>query len=321
MITVYDTSEGSLNMGDHIIMQAAKSELKSMFEDGDFKYYSTHKVLSSSELEQAWSNDLAFVCGTNLLRSSWRLRAEKNQWSIRFFDAFKIKPVILFGVGWNSYRDRVKWTARFFYNKALRKDILHSVRDNYTKKKLESCGINNVINTGCPTLWSLTESKLVQIPQSKANSVIFTLTDYRQDRASDTFLIETLAKSYETLYFWPQGSGDEKYLGELMERVEIDNIKINIISNSLSDFDRMLASSDIDYVGTRLHAGIRALQMSKRAIIIGVDNRALEMKKDFNLPVIEREQHQELIESINTNWQPSLNIPWDEIKIWKSQFI
>ena len=47
-------------------------------------------------------------------------------------------------------------------------------------------------------------------------------------------------------------------------------------------------SENIDYVGTRLHAGIRALQHKKRTIIIGIDNRAIEKAKDFNLTVIDR---------------------------------
>ena len=41
-------------------------------------------------------------------------------------------------------------------------------------------------------------------------------------------------------------------------------------------------------VGTRLHAGIRALQKGNQALILSVDNRATEINKDINIPVISR---------------------------------
>jgi polysaccharide pyruvyl transferase WcaK-like protein len=319
MITVYDTASGSLNIGDYIIMEAANNELKKIFLDEDFQYFATHKVLSKEDLQKAWLNPLAFVCGTNLLRGSWRFKAEKNQWCVGFFDAFKMQPAILLGVGWNNYRKKTKLRAKIFYKNALSKNIIHSVRDNYTKEKLLSCGVRNVVNTGCPTLWALDEKHLSSIPKYKSNSVIFTLTDYRKNVELDIKIINSLLKHYEDIYFWPQGSGDLSYLNELIHNDNID--KINILEESLAAFDSILKNEKVDYIGTRLHAGIRALQKSRRSIIIGVDNRAIEMHKDINLPVVKREEIQQLNELIQKEWQPKLNIPWNEIEKWKSQFL
>jgi hypothetical protein len=321
MITVYDTATGSLNIGDHIIMEAAKKELDSMFMEEMFDYFATHKVLTKEELNRAWLNPLAFVCGTNLLRGSWRFKAEKNQWSISFLDGFKMQPAILLGVGWNNYRKKTKLRAKIFYRNSLRKDILHSVRDNYTKDKLASCGIHNVINTGCPTLWNLDNNHLSTIPKAKSGAVVFTLTDYRKDISLDKKIINILKSQYEHVYFWPQGSKDTSYLIEdIGSDNDVETSDILILEESLAAFDTLLQNKEVDYVGTRLHAGIRALQKSKRSIIIGVDNRAIEMRKDFNLPVVEREQIEELNMWIHNDWQPSLNIPWKEIERWKSQF-
>ena len=56
------------------------------------------------------------------------------------------------------------------------------------------------------------------------------------------------------------------------------------MSPTLEAFDNLLESEiDLDYIGTRLHAGIRAIQKKRRSIIIGVDNRALEMQKTLIL--------------------------------------
>ncbi|MGO2967335.1 polysaccharide pyruvyl transferase family protein [Psychrobacter sp. AOP22-C1-22] len=322
MITVYDTATGSLNIGDYIIMEAAKRELNDMFKDEIFDYFATHKVLTREELNRAWINSLAFVCGTNLLRGSWRFKAVKNQWSISFFDGFKMQPAILLGVGWNNYRKKTKLRAKIFYRNALRKDILHSVRDNYTKEKLALCGIHNVINTGCPTLWGLDDNHLSTIPKAKSGTVVFTLTDYRKDIELDKKIIKILKKQYEHVYFWPQGSKDRSYLIEELGSDSVTEINdILILEESLAAFDTLLQNGEVDYVGTRLHAGIRALQKSKRSIIIGVDNRAIEMQKDINLPVVRRERVEELDRLIEEEWQPELNIPWCEIKKWKAQFL
>ena len=49
--------------------------------------------------------------------------------------------------------------------------MTHSVRDSYTKKMLNSIGINNVVNTSCPTVWNITPDHLATIPDTKAKYV------------------------------------------------------------------------------------------------------------------------------------------------------
>ena len=57
----------------------------------------------------------------------------------------------------------------------------------------------------------------------------------------------------------------------------------------MQGYDSFLENTkNIDYVGTRLHGGMRALQHEKRTIILGIDNRAIELNKDYNIPVIEQ---------------------------------
>lgn len=321
MITVYDTACGSLNMGDEIIMDAVMMQLESMFSHDQFCRYPTHYALAPKTLKKAWKNQLAFVGGTNLLRNYWRYRARKNQWSIGFFDGFKMQPAILMGAGWNSYAEKPEWKAKIFYNNALSKEYLHSVRDQYTLEKLKACGIDNVINTGCPTLWQLTPEHLKQVPNHKARSVVFTLTDYSRDLEADVKLIQCLNDHYSTLYFWAQGSDDNQYFDQLAQQYPQLFSKIVRIPTSLSAYNALLKDQDIDFIGTRLHAGIRALQLKKRVIIIGIDNRALEMHKDFNLPVVERHDFVLLKQRIQADWQPNIQVPFDMIVRWKNQFI
>jgi hypothetical protein len=58
------------------------------------------------------------------------------------------------------------------------------------------------------------------------------------------------------------------------------------------------------------------------AMIIGVDNRAIEIKKDINLNVIERTDSIKLKNWVQgkTNTGP-LKLPLENINSWKNQFL
>lgn len=77
----------------------------------------------------------------------------------------------------------------------------------------------------------------------------------------------------------------------------------------------------VDFVGTRLHGGIRALQKNIRTIIIGVDNRALEKKKDFHLPVIDRNEIEDLEYLIQKDYKLDIKLPNDNINKFKKSFL
>lgn len=73
--------------------------------------------------------------------------------------------------------------------------------------------------------------------------------------------------------------------------------------------------------GTRLHAGIHALNYKVRSIILAVDNRATEMGRDVNLPVIQRSEIGEKLESkINTDFTTDIRINQKNIRLFTEQF-
>src|SRR5690606_35276321 len=143
--------------------------------------------------------------------------------------------------------------------------------------------------------------------------VVTTITDYLRDPARDKIMLETLKQEYEQVHIWLQGSRDLQYVNQLTDG-------ISFIPPKLSSFDNFLEKNTCDYVGTRLHAGIRALQKKRRAIIIGIDNRATEMHKDIGLPVLERMQIESLRDKIHDRSPIQLHQHWDNIETWKSQF-
>ncbi|POE02265.1 polysaccharide pyruvyl transferase family protein [Pectobacterium odoriferum] len=314
-ILVFDTSIASLNIGDQIIMDAVYGIISSLFPYSQIFNSSTHDIIGKQTYKLNRLSQYSFVGGSNLLSSDHRFafKRNKNQWAVDIRDSRRLNNVILLGAGWKSYQSIPSFLTKFLYSKLLSGRYSHAVRDNYTYNMLRNIGIDNVINTGCPTMWGLDAEHCSQIPTHKSEDVVFTLTDYSKDIRNDTFLIEFLRNSYEKIYFWPQGSGDLKYLSSLPSE------GINILKPSLQAYDEIL-EKNVDFIGTRLHAGIRALQKKKRAIIISIDNRAKEIGKDTNLFTLDRLNIEALQDVINSSLESKISIRENDIFKWKSQF-
>ena len=194
-ITIMDTSICSANVGDYIIMDSVRHELNKLFPMYQKIAVPTQEKIHYTSYQRIEGSEYAFVGGTNLLSSNMN---KYNQWKINLKDTLFLKDTILMGVGWWQYQEKPNKYTKYLFNKVLNKTVMHSVRDSYTEKQLKSIGISNVINTACPTMWTLTQEHCKLIPSKKANSVIFTLTDYNVSRELDQALIDVLIKNYTT---------------------------------------------------------------------------------------------------------------------------
>ena len=324
-IALMNTSIFSFNKGDNIIMESAKEQLKEILEGNFVLEFPTHtpvfrvremirifgkKNIIRDRLERI---DYKFVCGTNLLSKTMLSRF--NSWNLTLAESKYLKGCIFLGVGASEQMGKFdKYTKKLLKN-ALSNEYIHSVRDEEAKKMLEDIGIK-AINTGCPSLWNLNKEHCKKIKSNKSKNVIFTLTDYKKDLELDQKLINILNRNYENVFFWIQGFDDYKYL------MNFKNIeKIKLIGPSVEEYDKFLVENDCDFVGTRLHAGIKAMQRYRRAIIIIVDNRARSMKRDYNLNCIERDNIDEQLETyINEDFKTDIHLNISNIEKWKNQF-
>ncbi len=320
-VALFDTSVSTLNKGDEIIMESAKKELSKITKDKFVVTMPTHtpafhwyQANNKNNKAKILNNiDYKFVCGTNLLYTNM-VRPWAN-WNINIFNARPLKGSILLGVGSGINSKNINFYTKKLYQTVLSHEHIHSVRDDKTKEMLERLGFE-AINTGCPTTWSLTDELCREIPSKKSNNVVFTLTDYSRDEVQDQKLIDILKRNYENVYYWPQGFYDYDYFNKFNN---IDEIKI--IPPSVSDFSNLLSGKNIDYVGTRLHAGIFSMKHKVRSIIITVDYRAREMNKSYNLNCIERESIDELSDLINADFETKVNVDYTKIEKWHNQFI
>lgn len=308
-IGVLNTWIGSQNIGDQIIMDGCKKFINENFSKDFHLEFPTHEKIGMYSYKILNTMDLKLVCGTNLLKSD---QTKNRVWNIGLRDSLFLKDVVLLGVGANSYYKKIDPITRLIWKRVLSKNKIHSVRDDYTKELLNKLGFENVITTSCATMWGLTEEHCKKIPTKKAENVVFTLTDYDKNLESDRQLVEILLKNYKKVYFWPQGSKDLEYLNEIgcMDKVEI--IGMNLLA-----YDILLKSKeDLDFIGTRLHGGIRALQNFRRTIIISIDNRA-EEKRKYGLCILKRENILDLEELLHSEVSNKIKLPLKEIEEWK----
>lgn len=320
-IILFNPAGGTLNSGDFIIEKYIKEEMDFLFSKATIAEIGTHlpiahfyqnikRNITRRACDEA---DYKFLCGSSMIKTS--LLRLSPDWSLTLSSCPYYKNSIGIGLGIGKNSNHLDFYTKLIYSKIFSKDYIHSTRDEKTKIFLEKMGFK-AIDTACPTLWGLTEEVCSTVPTKRKKNVIFTLT-YNNPSPEDKVLIDILSSEYEKLYFWVQGFGDLEYLESL---TDISNIEI--VGHSLSEFENILNSdNEIDYVGTRLHAGIFAIRHKIRTIIISIDNRTSDMKETYNLPVISRRDIQNDLKSfINSTFETKINIPFDNINKWKEQF-
>ena len=309
-ILLFDTAVASTNLGDLVIVDAIRSELRSLFPDARTFSAQTHDRIGMETYRLLRRSDRAFVAGTNLLSSNMH---RYNQWKVNLLDAPFLSDITLLGVGWWQYQSSPGLYTRLLLKRLLARDGLHAVRDEFSKEMLHAAGISNVVNTGCPTMWKLSPEHCAGIPSEAGRSVVFTLTDYNRKPDLDQALIDGLLAVYDELLFWPQGFGDLVYMRTL--RTE----RTRVLAPSLEALDDALGGR-VDYVGTRLHAGIRAMQKSRRSLIVEVDNRAAEIAKDTGLPTVSRDKCRSLSSLLSAPIATDIRLRTDAIDLWRGQF-
>lgn len=309
---ILDTALESDNCGDQIIMENCLKQLSTIRDINSYMHIPTHRPVTSLEKKLLQKASYKILCGTNALSGHMKYY---GLWKLGK-DVAPFANTVLMGVGFASDSEEFDKYSKELMHSILSNRYLHSVRDKFSERMLKKMGINNVIYTGCPTMWGITKELCARIPCNKGNNVITTITDYNTDPEIDKMMIDILCSEYNKVYIWIQGQHDLDYIKQLnvMERVII-------VDNTLEALDAILKNTNIDYVGTRLHAGIRALSYGHRTIVVSIDNRAREISEDTGLVTIERHQIRESLRTmINKEFSTRINMPQDNIKQWKEQF-
>ena len=322
-ILILDTSIASFNKGDDIIMECTRKELAPLLEKSFEVTLPTH--VSPFHWYQVWRNSnyvqqfinckYKFVGGSNILVPN--LLTHFPQWNINLFNYQPMKGCVMVGVGAGAGAEgKIDRYTKYIYQHLLNREYYHSARDERSKVYMERLGLK-AINTGCVTMWMLTPEFCKTIPSKKAERVVFTLTkgSLPNQREKDQFIINTLHRCYQEIYFWPQGIEDAGYFQSL---TNTEGIKM--LGASKQAYDDYLTNNDTDYIGTRLHGGVYAMRHRRRAIIIAIDERARAINAKNHLNSIDFNQLDQLEGKIQSEFNTEIVMDYNNINKWKKQF-
>ena len=322
-ITVFDTAVGSPNLGDQIIARAVYTMLEAMFPQAHLWSIPTHDTYGAAGRKRQRHSLFSLTTGTNLL--SHRLPSG-GLWKIPRY--FRLSPIpfghlrprnlVLCAVGSNGH-ELPRAGARFL-NASLWKDVPISARDEQTTAILSRSRVAGSLHTSCVTLWNLPRDHPFRLPTQRSPAVVVTLTGKRGARhaslEADRLLLDTLRRHYGVIHFWPQGRLDLEYAAM------IGLTGINVLPHSLEAYTTLLRDAPaLDYVGTRLHAGIHAIMHDRRSLIIPVDNRASDIGDSVHLPILAASDLSQLSSRIEAAWETRLDLPWDTIEKWKATLL
>jgi polysaccharide pyruvyl transferase WcaK-like protein len=321
-ILVFDTAIGTFNRGDNIILQSAKDCLAPLLDTNYVMELGTHisnlniyhYLRNSKKMKFVDNCDYKFIMGTNLLTSD--MIRSIGQWPIGPISKRIYCNSIMVGVGVTKSNQKVTAYTKAMYKDILRKDIAHSVRDEESKKLLESVDGVRAINTGCPTLWGLTEEFCESIPTGKAPNAVYTLSGQKKYQCTemDQQLVDIVEKNYDKLYFWVQTYEDEGYFKSLKHNKDVTFLY------SLKQYKDVCDNGNVDYVGTRLHGGIFAMQRGCRSVIVEIDHRAKGFREINNINTVERQKLQLLPDLLHGEIKTEIHLRNKEIDEWKAQF-
>ena len=313
-IAIFDPSIATRNVGDEIISDAARRELRQIFPNSFQATIPTHERIGLRSYRFATQARYGIIAGSNILTSNM---LSDRQWRLKPWDVAFIRNLIGLGVGWRAYNQSKNYFSDVMMRKVLSKTAWHSARDEHTRKELISRGVENVLNTACVTMWNLDVSKLSDLPLERSHRVVTTVNIGQKSQGDSEFL-DLLSNEYDEVYIWSQGIDDEPYIEDFVRRVP--NLKR--LGPTLAAYDELLAEPlGVDFIGNRLHGGVRALQHGRRALILSVDNRASEIARDTNLPVMSLSDGLSAVRDRIRNPQTiEIQLPVEQIREWRHQF-
>lgn len=302
LIGLIDPSINSFNLGDQIVMRHIMDILTERFPDAYFIHVPAYCDMDNRIEEILHKVEFFIFCGTGPICSEVTFRWPIKRWQ---YD----RKVIFLGIGANNYDVKISYNAKIIYESNLNKNYYHSTRDNFTKSIVYDMNQTGVLVTGCPTLWNLDTNSILGY---QTDNVLFTVNSSRQNHTRDLKIIDILKEKYERIFFYAQCPNDMEYLKELQLKPD------HIISSNLIAIDKFFKHQNFDYIGCRLHGGIHAMHFGHRAFIVGIDNRSMEMRKDFNLPVYWTPE--DIRKAIDRPYKVILNLPQSNITKWLEQF-
>lgn len=297
-----DPSLENVNAGDEIIADSVSRNVP--FADKAVRL-TTHRLLRRPELDAVRKGETVFVGGTNIINS--RLLYDR-QWPMPPWQVAAMWHKLVFvGSGWWQYQRAPDRLTAHLFRAMSHPEIPHAVRDHYTAERFMDMGVPAIM-TGCPTMWGL-DGVASQLSPGDG-PVVATITDYHLSPSEDMAWLRELGRVYSEVLVVGMGPGDEPAFRKFGS---IANTRWFGVGTQGLAAARKHAK---DFIGTRLHAAVRWLQMDGAALVLSVDNRAKEIGRDSGLPVVERGDLTGLQSMLSGIPKGRIAMPVDAIRAW-----
>ena len=269
MIVLFTPHTGSSNLGDEIIHLYVKKFLSNTHPDEQIIELPSQLLFFSRRANKHLRNaSKIYIGGSNLFSMRF---PRIHQFAGIVSLILSRRKAVLLGVGQHSYEPRTWPLNKLLWRSVLDISSTHLLRDEQCCESILNLG-RNAINSGCITLNDVESFRVRSI--NERENIVFTLTYYRENIDRDKAFMEFLSSTKKNIYFWPQDYQDIEYLKSLNSHLSFSYLEPN-----LKSFTSALENNSI-YIGTRLHAGIHALNLKVPSYIYLIDNRSIEMSKD-----------------------------------------
>lgn len=283
------------NVGDFLISEKCGEMVKTFLKptdtlvlkrDADFKPY----------LHDINKTDAIIICGGPGYNTDFY---GKIYPFLKLYSLIKV-PIIPLGLGWRGFplyhperfrfSDKSKRAVREIHSKIANS----STRDELTRWILQQIGINNVINTGCPTLFDLKKMKdrtPFQLP-SEIKHIAVSMAQQPINHQQNIELLTRLKKDFPTAdvtAVFHRGLGTDKYTtpeeGVHLKKL-VDNVKdggFEIIDLAY-DLERIKIYTEVDFhVGYRVHAHAYSVSQRKPSFLIWEDGRGQGLSENLQI--------------------------------------
>ena len=310
-VVLLDTAKGTARLTNQMIMEDCRAICRQAFPGKALMCVPVHQYFKNTgELK----NSRKILCGTDILSPDMETSGQLlvPECLEEYAD------ICLMGVGVKQFQDgdSISQYTRNLLGFMLQGRTLHGVRDEKTRRFLEQIGVRNVVRTGCPSVWGLTEAHCSRIPKEKGKAVFIALESRQDHRSIDRELLKMLKEEYEVVYLWVRDKENLEYL----QTLDSLNAYHLLPGTTAALYEQFQTTADLDYVGTHIQAGIQSLRMGKRSLIISDTEYAQALREEMHFPILKRTMEKETEAWVCAAYETKILLPEENIRHWKSQF-
>ncbi len=327
---------GKNNAGDFLIKKRAISLLSQYRQDRGIVDFDGYQALDENKLSIMNGARAVLLTGgpalqKNMYPNIYRLR--KNLKDIKV-------PITAFGIGWhsaqggwcNTHSYEISGPSLELLQRIKRDGLPVSVRDYHTENVMNSLGLDGIMMTGCPALYS-SKSEQPNEGAGKHKKIAFSLgvafknspAMYKQMQSVLLGLLGKYGKEcVEVVFHHGLEKGGLSVLGvtKRLNKVQmrflswLDDLNITSIDISGSADNLIDYYSNVDlHIGYRVHAHIFMSSIGRPSLLLSEDGRGIALERVLGgaeIPAYEFMTESKLIERLHR-----FGLPFDSYKVNK----